>query len=85
MSDKLTKDELRAYRDFLAHGGTPVVIPPAPMVEEPEWMHDLEEIYGVPILDDTGDGRPTVSKELDHGRPYEPRHTTEQEWRDTWR
>ncbi len=77
MSDKLTGEELRAYRDFIADGGTPVIIPTVPMVEEPDWMYDLEEIYGVPILDDPSNGVPTVSKDVDPARPYEPRHTDE--------
>ena len=77
MSDKLSGDEIRAYQDFLAHGGTPVVIPPAPMVEEPDWMCGLDEIYDASIISDEDLSDPT--------RPYEPCNTSEQDWRDTWR
>ncbi len=73
--DKLTDEEKAAYEDFLAHGGIPVVIPPTPMVEEPDWMYDLEEIlgWGEPVDD------------VDPARPYEPRFESEQDWRKSWR
>ncbi len=83
--DQLTAEERAAYDDYLAHGGEVIYLPPAPMVEEPEWMDHLEDVYGVPILDDLGDGYPTPAKPQDGARPYIPRHKSEQEWRDTWR
>ncbi len=84
--DQLTIEERAAYDDYLAHGGEVIYLPPAPIVEEPEWMYDLEEVVGAPILDDVDlpcDIKPAAPQ--DHARPYEPRHTSEQEWRDTWR
>jgi len=84
MSDKLSGEGTRAYNQYIADGGKIIYLPPAPMVEEPEWMYDLEEVNGAPILDYV-DQQPTAGARLDPARPYEPRYETEQDWRESWR